>query len=254
MHNALILHYQPAAASGSPNLSVQKEDLAAQLALIKKLRMPVVSLEELVENDRKRKRWHRHALLISCTDTFLAQNPTVFQQLKASGFPVTVFASTTENPDPERINFWQELVGAGFSLGSQGISPVDLTQLPEEKMRIALTESKRILEEITGKEVRHFLPIGDLNKKVMAAAQEAGYEALLSGKIGYNSFNADLMRLKTWKVPAQVSLKAFEHMLLRDRKELLTQELKAQALKNGRRIIEKSLFGKLKGLFRKVRV
>ncbi|MFC5269147.1 polysaccharide deacetylase family protein [Adhaeribacter terreus] len=255
MHNALILQYQSRAGAKGQIQSVSAEAFAAQLALVRKQKMPVVSLDELVENDKKRKRWHRHVLLLTFTDTFLAQNPTVFQHLKASGFPATVFISTHEDQELERRKFWQEVVAAGFSLGLHSVFQVPLSKIPEAEIREELTAEKRIFEAETGQPVKFLLPaFGDNHKKIVAAAQELGFEAILSGKVGYNRFNADLLHLKTWPVPAQTSLKAFEHMLCRDKKELLVQEMKAKALKNGRVLKPKSLFGKLKGLFRRVKV
>ena len=251
MHNALILHYHQSA--DDTNSSVAAEVFTAQLSLIKKLKMPVVSLEELVENNYKRKRWHRHVILISCTDTFLAQNPTVCETLKAAGLPVAVFIAA--DAGAEQIPFWQELIAAGFSLGVRSVPELSLSQLPEPEISLELAELKQRIEAATGTPVRSLLPFtNDLNKKVVTAALEVGFEAVLTRKVGYNRFNADLRCLKTWIVPPHISLQAFGRMLCRDKKELLTQELKAQALKNGRRIIEKSLLGKLKGLFSRVRV
>jgi peptidoglycan/xylan/chitin deacetylase (PgdA/CDA1 family) len=252
MHNALILHYQETARSNGGSAA---ENVTAQLSLIKKLNMPVVSLRELVANNHNRRRWHRHVLLISCTDTFLTQNPSVFPELKAAGFPVTVFIAAGQNPAPEQINFWQEMAAAGFSFGLHGASEFSGDQKPEADLQAALAVQKAMIEGETGKPIQALLPVaGEFPKRVITAARALGFEAIWSAKVGYNRFNADLFQLKTWFVPPQTSLKAFERMLCRDKKELVAQEMKARALKNGRVLKPKSLFGKLKGLFRRVRV
>jgi len=250
MHNALILHYEPVAGQTIP-----AEVLTTQLALLKKLKIPVVSLEQLVENNYLRRRWHRHVVVLSCTSTFLARNPTVFKTFKTAGFPLTVFVAASEEPNEMQQDFLQKVKAAGFSVGLHSVSEVAFTRLPAIELQQQLRYLKAMLEAETESLVRYLLPAAhDCNKRFMSGAREIGFEALLTRKTGYNKFNADLFRLKTWSVPPQTSLHVFEKMVCRDKKELVLQDVKAKALKTGSKLRQKSLFGKLKGLLRRVRV
>jgi peptidoglycan/xylan/chitin deacetylase (PgdA/CDA1 family) len=256
MHNALILNYhllnagiQPDASFGDRQFSVTPEDFAAQMALIKKLKLPVVSLDELVENDYKRKRWHRHVLLITCSDTFLTNNATAMPLLEQYGFPATVFITTQIQTHAECWAQWRQIAAAGCSLGSHTVSHACLTEIPEAQMRQELADSKALIESETGQVVKYLAPpFGAYNASVMQAAQELGYEALLTNKVGVNKFNADLFALKRWTVPHHTSLAEFERMLCRDRKELLAQKVKSRTLNAGKIFLKQSPFEKLKRL------
>ncbi len=256
MHNALILNYHalnatnlPAATPSDRLFSVTPEAFAAQLALIKKLKMPVVSLDELVANDYQRKRWHRHVVLLTCNDTFLTENDTVLPLLKESGFPVTVFITTGPQPEAAKQQFWQQLTEAGFSLGSHTVSHARLTKIPEPEMRRELTESKALIEAATGQEVKYLAaPFGASDANVREVAAELGYEALLTNKVGVNKFNADLFRLKRWTVSRHTSLAEFERMLHQHSQELLTQKMRSRSYNAGKLIVKQSSLAKLKRL------
>jgi peptidoglycan/xylan/chitin deacetylase (PgdA/CDA1 family) len=69
-----------------------------------------------------------------------------------------------------------ELSRAGVSIGSHGLSHRQLTRLSNSALFIEITESKRRLEEITGKSATTIsYPFGRLNRLVMETAAEAGY-------------------------------------------------------------------------------
>jgi peptidoglycan/xylan/chitin deacetylase (PgdA/CDA1 family) len=60
--------------------------------------------------------------------------------------------------------------------GSHGHSHCDLTACTPEKLRAELVESRKILEDITGRDVvRVSYPFGRCNQRVLEAAEEAGY-------------------------------------------------------------------------------
>ena len=69
MHNVLILNYhsldvgkRSAEYHVDPVYSVTQHDFEQQMALIKELKIPVVSLAEVVAHIHKRQRWHRHVV------------------------------------------------------------------------------------------------------------------------------------------------------------------------------------------------
>lgn len=69
-----------------------------------------------------------------------------------------------------------ELSRAGASVGSHGLSHRQLTRLSAGALLAEITESKRRLEEITGKSVTAIsYPFGRTNQSVMDTAAEAGY-------------------------------------------------------------------------------
>lgn len=70
----------------------------------------------------------------------------------------------------------RQLADRGVSFGSHGHSHCDLTALSAERVRSELADSKRILEDILGREIATIsYPFGRFNQRVMEAAESAGY-------------------------------------------------------------------------------
>jgi peptidoglycan/xylan/chitin deacetylase (PgdA/CDA1 family) len=257
MHNALILNYHSLDISKAgpeypvdPVYSVRETDFAAQLALIKKKGIPVVSLNELVQNDYKRKRWHRHVVLITFDGGNLTDYENAFPLLKQYKFPATFFITTQNQRAENRWEQWREIGETpGFFLGSHSVSGACLTSLPVGQMQQELLESKQVIEENTGLEVKYFSPpLGRYNEKVIAAAREVGYEALLTTKVGVNSFKADLFQLKRWTVKRATTLSDFENMLKREPRALLSKQMQSQVMGSGKHILNAKPFEKIRSL------
>lgn len=85
-----------------------------------------------------------------------------------------------------------------------------------EDAAFELTESRRLLEERLGRRIRYLAwPRGRYDAGLMAMAQNAGYEALLTIDDGVNRPGGDLMRIRRSMVNGACGLDAFA-VLLRD--------------------------------------
>lgn len=72
------------------------------------------------------------------------------------------------------------------TIGSHGYYHNDLSMIDSELMRKELTDSKRFLESLTGKEVRSLaFPYGSYSDNVVDTARECGYKQLLA--TGFNA-------------------------------------------------------------------
>ncbi len=90
-----------------------------------------------------------------------------------------------------------DLARRGFSIQSHGLTHIDLSCVDDRTMRDELRESRAILEEITGKPVTHFsAPFGMVDRRLVRAAQDAGYRALWTSDFGVNDGAADRYQLK----------------------------------------------------------
>jgi peptidoglycan/xylan/chitin deacetylase (PgdA/CDA1 family) len=108
-----------------------------------------------------------------------------------SGFTGTIFVITDFIG---RLNTWDVNLGGklfrhlgwdqirdfirdGFEIGSHTTRHPDLTSLSGDRLKDELTRSKAVLEDKTGKPARFIsFPFGRHNRRVVDAAQEAGYE------------------------------------------------------------------------------
>jgi peptidoglycan/xylan/chitin deacetylase (PgdA/CDA1 family) len=79
----------------------------------------------------------------------------------------------------------REIVRLGHDIGSHTVTHADLGTLDETQARAELVESKRVLEEQTGRRVRWFAyPYGGRHNfclDYLPLVREAGYEACFSG-------------------------------------------------------------------------
>jgi peptidoglycan/xylan/chitin deacetylase (PgdA/CDA1 family) len=88
---------------------------------------------------------------------------------------------------------WQ---GAGQEIGSHGLSHCHLSRVSLERARAEIVDSKKILEDLCGREVRHFCyPYGSWNQAVRDLVAEAGYETATLAEPGINRRETDLFAL-----------------------------------------------------------
>jgi len=104
-----------------------------------------------------------------------------------------------------------DLSEVGWAICSHTVSHPDLNRISDERLTLELTESRRTLQEITGQEVNWVsFPFGRYNRRVIAAAVEAGYSGAVvpvirSGVVTQDGFDlllADAVYL--WDTPDMV--------------------------------------------------
>lgn len=79
----------------------------------------------------------------------------------------------------------REMADAGFEIGSHTLSHPHLTDLSNEQLILEVADSKKKLEDITGREVVSFsYPYGDYDSRVAQAAMEAGYTNAVTTRLG----------------------------------------------------------------------
>jgi peptidoglycan/xylan/chitin deacetylase (PgdA/CDA1 family) len=89
---------------------------------------------------------------------------------------------------------WQS---ADQEIGSHGLSHVPLAEISLEKARGEIFDSRKILEDLAGREIRHFCyPYGSWNNAVRDLVEEAGYETATIAHPGINPPNADPFTLR----------------------------------------------------------
>ena len=101
---------------------------------------------------------------------------------KTTVFPVAGYIGKTSSWDvlPQfphlSIQEIREISGLGHEIGSHGLTHSNLTYLGTSELKKELSDSKNILEDITGKKVTSLsFPFGSWNKRVWECAQETGY-------------------------------------------------------------------------------
>jgi peptidoglycan/xylan/chitin deacetylase (PgdA/CDA1 family) len=92
----------------------------------------------------------------------------------------------------------REMSDGGIEIGSHTVTHPYLTKLTNEAMRFELSESKRAIEENTGKQVKSVAyPAGAFDRRVQECAKDCGYEFGIS----YKHEVTKLMEDNTFAIP-----------------------------------------------------
>ena len=90
----------------------------------------------------------------------------------------------------------RELSEGGFEIGSHSMTHRYLDDLGQDDLEREIVESKKRLEQITGRGVAHFsCPGGRVNSDVVRIAREAGYDSVATSRVGTNRDSADRFSL-----------------------------------------------------------
>ena len=109
-----------------------------------------------------------------------------------------------------------EMARGGMEFGSHGMRHHHLTKLADDDLRAEMTDSKKMLEDLSGREVRCIAyPYGDHNERVRAAAAEAGYVAGCTTARGVNRPGDQVLALKRINVRRHNYLPLFARKLRR---------------------------------------
>lgn len=129
-----------------------------------------------------------------CETDLLFAAPT----LKEAGFGATFYVTVAHLGRRGYMSEAQlrELSDSGFEVGSHSLTHSYLHDLPDERVRAEVSESKDRLEQLTGRAVLHFsCPGGRWDARVAGEARAAGYTSLVTSRPGVNSPSDDRFRL-----------------------------------------------------------
>jgi peptidoglycan/xylan/chitin deacetylase (PgdA/CDA1 family) len=104
----------------------------------------------------------------------------------------------------------RQLKAAGFQCGTHSMSHPYLTDLSPAACRNELLESRHLLEDHLGHEVRHLAyPYGSFNERVRAIAAETGYQSACAVRVGLSAPDDDPLALHRVPINGRDSLPDF---------------------------------------------
>ncbi len=199
---------------GAPRkMTVTPENFKAQMHFLRRNRIEVLSLEEILAGKR--------GVALTFDDGFKDVMEHALPTLQALRLPATFFAvagavggtdswmRATAHPE-ERILDWddlKQLLQAGMTVGSHSMTHAVLTDGE-------VTESKRLLEERLGIRVDHFAyPRGEYTPESVEWVRRAGYKAAWATKGG----DGETFTRRRLSVSASATLASFAARLLKAR-------------------------------------
>lgn len=195
MHAIVVYHTISSPPEPLPgNTDISPSRFESHLRWLARRRERVTSLENLLNISESERR-----IAITFDDGYKDNLTVALPLLEKYDLPMTLFAAAgfigQENfLSAEDLKTLAEhpLV----TIGSHGLTHPHFTQLSEKEARFELIESKRILEEITGKKIDLLAwSYGDCNEKLERLSAECGYRAAWSV---WNGWNTPYSR---WRVP-----------------------------------------------------
>jgi len=181
---APILNYHSVGSDGD-ELTVSESAFAQQLDWLKAQGIHTSSLRDL------------KGVALTFDDGKQDALTTVAPALQKRGMTGTFFVITGMVGKPGFLT-WdgvRALEKAGMAIGSHTVTHARLADLPDEKVREELVESKRELEKQLGHPVELLAyPYNSVRARVRDAAREAGYRIAVSGVAHGGSDPLDLLR------------------------------------------------------------
>lgn len=186
-------------------------DFDAQMGWLVRAGYRGVSLDEVRAHVAGERRIEGNAVHITFDDGFIGVLEHALPILQKHRMPATLFAlpgrtgATNEwmwrRGFPLRALLSTEqlrlLAEAGMSIGSHTRSHVRLTELPAERARAEIADSRKELEDMLGRAVDHFAyPYGLFNEAVRDIVIQAGYRAACSTRSGFNRQGEDVFLLR----------------------------------------------------------
>jgi len=193
--------------AGKHGIYVTAEQFDKHLSYLKKCGYKTISLEEALEI--KRICSEGKYVIISFDDGYEDNYRLAFPILKKYGFKAIIFLVAgleynswdlkSNEPKLKMMNKQQilEMQDYGIEFGSHTLSHSDLTKISYEEAKKELAESKKILEEELGREIKSFaFPYGNCNEEVKKIAREAGYKLVYATDNAPLGLHEDLFQIR----------------------------------------------------------
>ena len=195
MHRAIVYHTISAPEVPlESNIDISPERFEAHLHWLSKRKEHVVRLRKFLSASER-----ENLIAITFDDGFRDNLTVALPVLEKYELPMTLFvaAGFIGKEDYLTAEDIQTLASHPLvTIGSHGFWHRHLTRASEEEVKFELLESKKLLEEITNKEIDLLAyPYGDCNEKVEKLSEECGYAAAWSV---WNGKNTPFSR---WRVP-----------------------------------------------------
>jgi poly-beta-1,6-N-acetyl-D-glucosamine N-deacetylase len=183
-----ILMYHDILPTKQVFFDVTPDEFEQHLKLIKEQGATPISFDQLVTHLRTGMPLPKKPVMLTFDDGYGGHYQYVYPLLKKYGYP-GIFSIYTkgvgDNTGRSHVS-WQQLKEMSadplVTIASHSVThPNDLTVFTDDKLKIEIKESKRILEAQLGIPIRYFTyPVGKYDKRVADLVRETGYQGALT--------------------------------------------------------------------------
>ncbi|NQT75021.1 MAG: polysaccharide deacetylase family protein [Candidatus Omnitrophica bacterium] len=199
----IIMYHRIDEDAGVSRISVSPESFKRQMYFLKGHNYNVVRLEDLPELLSSGK-IPRRTIAITFDDGYENNYTDAYPVLKELGLPATIFISPALIGTEGYLRWDQviEMSESGvISIGSHAMTHAYLPALPEQRLDIEISDSKRAIEGHIRKEVPSFsYPVGAFNDYVRGKVRAAGYKIAVATNPGKHYPKHDLFAMKRLRI------------------------------------------------------
>ncbi|MGL4773821.1 MAG: polysaccharide deacetylase family protein [Clostridium sp.] len=174
-----IMYYHAINPNEENSLILHPDKFREQLKYLLDNGYTPISLSQIYGYMAEGKKIPKKSVMITLDDGYIDNYTLAYPILKELKVPATIFVQTNRIEDGGSLTKDQmrEMSQNGIDIMSHTVSHPHLNSLSYENQLKEVTESKKVLEEILGKEVYAIsYPFGDYNKETLKVVKEAGYK------------------------------------------------------------------------------
>lgn len=211
-----VLYYHSVKESADNEVTITPEMLRSQLKYIHNqgyVTLTISDLETYILNDSL---IPEKSILITFDDGYMDNYYSAFPILKDFNMVATIFCITSELNGSYYLSkeAIREMSAYGIDIESHTVNHPHLNKMTYDKQLEELVESKKALEEITGKEINSIAyPFGDFNDDSVKAAKDAGYVLGFTTKLGLSDRSDNPLTLDRIYINSKYDMNTFEELL-----------------------------------------
>lgn len=221
----------------NPVYNTEMNVFRKQMAYLYAKRMKTLIIDELFLEGSSHQ--GEGAICLTFDDGWRGNYLHAYPILREYGLKATFFIATDLIGKPFYMA-WEdlkEMAASGMSIQSHTVSHQPLAHAGKERIVFELSESKRVIEERLGQEVRHLsLPHGIKDERVRDLAQEIGYKSICSSDVGFQTSENKGLWLKRIPIGDKIPLDQF-HRIADGRNHAIWGMMGTKGLKNMLRIM-----------------
>ena len=193
----IMYHHVAKIDKAEPNW-VSPENFEYQMAFLKKHGFRVISLDQLADAIKSKRRVSRKSVVLTFDDGYEDNYTHAYPILKKYGFTATIFLISGAVDQEKFLTTKQALQmhTDHISFGSHTRTHVYLPSESRERQADEIVNSKKILEKKLGFSMASFsYPNGGFSEDIKSIVKLAGYKEACVTNRGYNRLNKDVYEL-----------------------------------------------------------
>lgn len=216
-----VLYYHSVKESADNEVTITPEMLRAELKYIYDQGYVTLTMSQLKAYILNNSPIPEKSILITFDDGYMDNYYNAFPILKEFNMVATIFCITSELDGSYYLSkeAIKEMSTYGIDIQSHTVNHPHLNKMTYDKQLLELTESKKTLEAITGKEIDSIAyPFGDFNSDSVKAAKEAGYTLGFTTKRGLSDRSDNPLTLDRIYISSKYDMTTFKDILHKTKK------------------------------------